>query len=137
MTQEQIILIKKSWRLFRQIDPHLVGGVFYDKLFSDQPSLRRMFKSSIEDQSQKLIDMLSAIVMHLDQLNTLTGEIEALAIRHVHYGIRPEHYKAVGAALLWTLKQGLGTDWNEFMEEAWKSCYTHLSGVMIGATNPA
>jgi hemoglobin-like flavoprotein len=133
MTQEQISLIKKSWRLFRQIDPHLVGGVFYDKLFSEHPSLRRMFKTSIEVQSQKLLDMLSAIVMHLDRLDELTGDIEALAIRHVHYGVKPEHYKAVGAALLWTFQQGLGVDWTEEVEEAWLTCYTHLSTTMISA----
>lgn len=136
MTTEQIILIKKSWRLFRQIDPQLVGGVFYDKLFSDQPSLQRLFKTSIEEQSQKLIDMLSAIIMHLDQLDALTGEIEALAIRHVHYGVKPEHYKAVGIALLWTFQQGLGADWTEAMKDAWTVCYTHLSRTMIGAANP-
>lgn len=137
MTQEQIILIKKSWRLFRQIDPKLVGGVFYEKLFADQPSLRRMFRSSVEEQSRKLVDMLSAIVLNLDAMDGLKEEVGALAIRHAAYGVKAEHYKAVGAALLWTLQQGLGNDWTKEAEEAWLLCYSTLSGAMIGAVSRA
>ena len=132
MTHEQIMLVKKSWRLFRQIDPLLVGGVFYDKLFADNPGLKRMFHTSIEEQSQKLIDMLSSIVLHLDSLDEMKEEIEALADRHVGYGVKPEHYETVGKALLWTLEQGLGADWNNKTEEAWTKCYYTLAGVMMG-----
>jgi len=134
MTEQQIILIKKSWRIFRQIDPHLVGGVFYEKLFAEQPGLRKMFKGSIDAQSQKLIDMLSAIVMHLDDLENLKADIRDLAIRHVAYGVKPEHYNAVGAALLWTLEQGLGSDWNTDVENAWSACYGVLAATMIQAS---
>jgi len=133
MTEQQIIQIKKSWRIFRQIDPQLVGGVFYDKLFKEYPSLRKMFKGPIEQQSQKLIDMLSAIVMHLDHLDDLKEDIRSLAVRHVAYGVKVEHYNAVGSALLWTLQQGLGKDWNNETEEAWSSCYGMLAATMIQA----
>lgn len=133
MKDQQIILIKRSWRIFRQIDPHLVGGVFYEKLFADQPSLRRLFKTSVDQQSQKLIDMLSSIIFHLDDLEELKADICALAIRHTGYGVKPEHYAAVGTALLWTLEQGLGDDWNEETKEAWKACYELLAATMIGA----
>ncbi|NTS43045.1 hemoglobin [Flavisolibacter sp. BT320] len=133
MKEQQIILVKKSWRIFRQIDPRLVGGVFYEKLFADQPSLRRLFKISLDEQSQQLIDMLSGIVFHLDDLEGLQDDIRALALRHVQYGVKPEHYTAVGAAMLWTLQQGLGQDWNQETAEAWQTCYDLLSATMIGA----
>jgi hemoglobin-like flavoprotein len=133
MTAQQILLIKKSWRIFRQIDPHLVGGVFYEKLFADQPHMRRIFRTSIDEQSQKLIDMLSAIIIHLDDLEGLKEDIRALAMRHVSYGVKPEHYTAVGAALSWTLQQGLGNDWTKETEEAWNACYGMLASTMIGA----
>ena len=133
MTQEQIVLVKKSWRLFRQIDPLLVGGVFYDRLFADAPGLRRMFHTSVEEQSQKLVDMLSTIILHLDALDDLKEKINALAQRHAQYGVKPEHYETVGKALLWTLKQGLGRDWNDETEEAWAKCYYTLADLMIYA----
>ena len=135
MTKEQIILIKKSWRLLRNIDPQIVGDTFYSKLFADNRSLRKMFPTDMEQQYKKLIDMLSAIVMRLDNLNELTDDIAAMAQRHVQYGVKPLHYNLVGNALLWTLQQGLGKDWNKETAEAWNNCYTLLANTMIQATD--
>lgn len=133
MKENQIILVKKSWRILRQVDPTLLGSVFYEKLFADQPSLRRLFKSAIDEQSQKLIGMLSVLVVHLNQPEALNDELRELAVRHVGYGVKAEHYHSVGEALLWTLKQGLGHDWDTATEEAWKTCYGELASSMIGA----
>ena len=135
MTAEQIALVKKSWKIFRDIDPVLIGDVFYSKLFIEVPHVKHLFKTSRDIQSKKLIDMLNIIVGRLDRLQELTEDIEQLAIRHIHYGAKPEHYQAVGRALIWTLKQGLGVDWTRDVEEAWISCYKMLSDTMIKAAN--
>jgi len=134
MTKEQIILVKRSWSIFREIDPTVVGDVFYSKLFFDMPYLEKLFHTPKEEQSRKLIEMLSVIVGRLDNLEELTEEIKQLAIRHVQYGVKEQHYKAVGTALLWTLQQGLGRDWNEEIKEAWASCFHVLSTTMINAS---
>jgi len=134
MTKEQILLIKKTWSIFREIDPVLVGDVFYGKLFFDMPYLEKLFHTPKEEQSRKLIEMLSVIVGRLDNLEELTEEIKQLSIRHVQYGVKEHHYKAVGSALLWTLQQGLGRDWNEEIKEAWGSCFQVLSTTMINAS---
>jgi hemoglobin-like flavoprotein len=133
MTKEQILLVKKSWRVFRNIDPALVGDLFYSKLFADNPSVKKMFPTDMAQQYVKLIDMLSAVVSRLEHLDTLSEEIAAMARRHVHYGVRPAHYKLVGKALMWTLEKGLGKDWNEELRVAWQTCYTLLSDTMINA----
>lgn len=136
MTPDQIVIIKKTWRIFRSMDPAIVGDAFYSKLFADMPSLRKMFPSGMNNQYQKLLDMLNAIVGRLDQLEELSDEIVAMAQRHLEYGVRPPHYKLVGNALLWTLEKGLGSDWNDEVKNAWISCYTLLSDTMIkGAYN--
>jgi hemoglobin-like flavoprotein len=133
MTQEQILLVKKSWRLFRNIDPAIVGDLFYSKLFADNPSVKKMFPTDMRLQYVKLIDMLSSIVSRLEQLDTVSEEIAAMARRHVKYGVRPAHYKLVGKALMWTLEKGLGNDWNDDLKEAWHNCYSLLSTTMIEA----
>ena len=135
MTEEQIILVKKTWKLFRDINPVLIGDVFYSKLFIEVPHVKHLFKTSREIQSKKLIEMISVIVGRLDRLDEVTEEIKQLAIRHVDYGTRPEHYRAVGEALNWTLKQGLGADWTREVEAAWIKCYKMLSDTMIRASN--
>lgn len=133
MTEAQIILVKKTWKAFRGISPATVGDLFYSKLFSDNPALRKMFPSDMQQQYQKLIDMLNAIVIRLDKLDELTDEIAAMAQRHVEYGVRPAHYKLVGKSLLWTLQKGLGTDWNEEVKNAWDTCYKILADTMINS----
>jgi nitric oxide dioxygenase len=133
MTEMQIGLVKRTWKIFRGIDPGLVGDTFYSKLFNDNPSLRRMFPNSMEQQYRKLIDMLSTIVARLEKMDELKDDITAMAQRHTGYGVRAGHYKLVGKALLWTLKQGLGNDWTKDVEEAWTTCYSVLSTAMINA----
>ncbi len=133
MTTEQIELVKHSWKMFRGIDPAVVGDTFYSKLFLENPSLRKMFPKNMEMQYRKLLDMLNLIVTRLDRMEEINDEIVAMAKRHINYGVRPGHYRLVGSALLWTLKQGLGRDWNEDLNEAWTVCYAKLSGTMISA----
>jgi hemoglobin-like flavoprotein len=134
MRESDIIIIKRSWRVFREMDPAVIGDAFYSKLFSYNHSLRKMFPSNMSRQYQKLMDMISTIIARLDKLDELTDEISAMAQRHVQYGVRPGHYKLVGNALLWTLKQGLGNDWTPEVEAAWTKCYALLSGAMILAS---
>lgn len=137
MTQEEIALVKKTWRAFRGINPATVGDLFYSKLFADSPNLRKMFPVNMDQQYQKLVDMLSAIVIRLDRLDELTDDIAAMAQRHAGYGVKPAHYKLVGVALLWTLQKGLGEDWNEEVKNAWATCYKLLADIMINSSRMA
>ena len=134
MTEEQIVLVRRSWKMFRGVDPSVVGDTFYSKLFSDAPSVRRMFPSKMEDQYKKLMDMLSTIVARLDRMNEMKGEIAAMGRRHANYGVKPAHYQLVGQALLWTLEQGLGRDWTPELATAWETCYRMISDTMINAS---
>ncbi len=135
ITPEEILIIKKSWKVFRSIDPAIIGDTFYSKLFSDHPKLRHMFPKDMKGQYVKIIDTLNVIVARLDKLDELSADIAAMARRHVGYGVKTEHYKMVGTALLWTLKQGLGSDWTVSVENAWKKCYQLLADTMISASS--
>jgi len=133
MTQGQIALVKNSWKLFRDVDPVVVGDVFYSKLFLDFPHTKQMFHSAPAVQSRKLVEMINIIISRLDRQEELTEEIKQLAIRHVGYGVKSSHYRSVGETLMWTLEQGLGKDWNDEVESAWRACYSMLSETMIQA----
>ena len=137
MTALQIQLVKKTWKILRGVDPALIGDVFYSKLFADNPSFRMMFPKDLSVQYKKLVDTLSAIVARLDDLSVITDDITAMAKRHTGYGVEPAHYTKVGEALIWTLRHGLGNEWNTATEEAWVGCYTTLSETMIHAASDA
>lgn len=134
VTEKQIKLIKQNWNSLRGIDPAIIGDVFYRKLFIDYPPAKRMFKSSREEQAIKLIEMLNIIIARLERIDELTEDIKQLALRHVEYGVKDEHYNFVGNALIWTLKQASTDEWNQELEDAWVSCYQILADTMIGAT---
>jgi len=131
---EQIHIVKTSWKPFRRIDPKLVGDVFYSKLFMEHPSLRKMFSRNMEEQYLKLFDMVNIFIARLSELDRLETDIVLLARRHVQYGVKPEHYSAVGCALIWTIKQGMGRDWVPDVANAWIACYRRLSSIMINAS---
>jgi hemoglobin-like flavoprotein len=134
LTDQEISTVKKSWARLRNIDPVVIGDAFYSKLFFERPALRKMFPVEMDAQYKKLVDMLNTIVTRLDQLDELTEEIIAMAKRHEGYGVKPEHYGPVGEALMWTLKVGMGSEWNEELREGWTKCYGVLANAMIGAT---
>ena len=134
MTDEQILQVKRSWRYFRTLDPFLIGDVFYSKLFLDAPEVKHMFHTSREEQSKKIVDMLSLIVGHLHVIQEVNEDIIQLAKRHVQYGVKAQHYKFVGTALLWTLEQGMGNDWTPKVKDAWTACITELADTMIKAS---
>ena len=81
--------------------------------------------------------MISYVIHRLDRLDTVIEDVKKLALRHVQYGVKENHYAMVGAALLWTLEKGLSDLWNQEIQEAWVACYTLLSSAMIEASSYA
>jgi hemoglobin-like flavoprotein len=74
---------------------------------------------------------LAAVVGGLRDIESILPTASALAIRHVGYGVKPEHYPSVGNALLWTLQRGLGPGWTPDVAAAWTAAYATLSGFMV------
>ena len=100
MTHDEIAQIKRSWKLLRSLDPLLVADVFYSKLFSLHPPMRRLFPTEMQTQYQKLMDMLGILVARLDTENSNAQAIMDMGARHQQYGARPAHYRYVGNALV-------------------------------------
>ena len=74
---------------------------------------------------------LGLVTKGLKNLDAILPAARSLATKHVSYGVRAEHYKPVGEALLWTLQQGLGSDFTPEVRDAWHAAYATLSGAMI------
>lgn len=130
ITKAQLNAVKKSWRLLRDIDPALLGDVFYSRLFMAHPELKALFKGPMEAQYKKFIDTLSLLVSQLHRLNELSSDVAVLGQRHVQYGVKSQHYDAVGEALLWTLQTGLGRDWHDDTAKAWATLYDVIAQKM-------
>jgi len=107
--------------------------LFYGRLFEIAPEVRRMFPDDLAEQKNKLMAMLGTVVASLIRLDQLLPAVRALGQRHADYGVTAAHFEPVGAALLWTLEQGLGDDFTPEVKDAWTAVYTVLSSLMINA----
>jgi len=132
MTPQQISLIQTSWASVAPIQD-TAAGLFYQRLFVLDPSVKPMFKGDMQEQGRKLMKMLGTVVNSLTRLDELVPVAQDLARRHVGYGVQAQHYDTVGAALLWTLEQGLGSAFTDDTRDAWATAYGTLSQVMKDA----
>jgi hemoglobin-like flavoprotein len=130
MTPDQIKLVQLSFAKVAPISEQ-AAVIFYDRLFEVAPSVRVMFPNDMTEQRKKLMSTLAFVVSGLSNLDSVLPGASALAVRHVSYGAKAEHYPVVGGALLWTLEKGLGPDWTPDVAAAWTAAYTTLSGYMI------
>jgi len=134
MTPEQKTLVKETWR---QVVPiaDTAAALFYDRLFEIDPKLRGLFhQTDMREQRRKLMQVIGTAVAGLDDLEKLVPFVAELGRRHKGYGVEDRHYDTVGAALLWTLEQGLGSTWSPATAEAWGVTYGLLSSVMREGT---
>lgn len=127
-----IRLVQTSWaKVFPISDA--AATLFYDRLFEMDPSVRPMFKSDMREQKKKLMQTLSVAVDGLNNLPKLVPVLKDLGARHAGYMVQDHHYDLVGGALLWTLREGLGDEFNDEVELAWTEVYTLVADVMKGA----
>ncbi len=132
MTPQQIQIIQTTWA---QVVPiaDTAAGLFYGKLFELDPAVKPMFKGDMAEQGRKLMQTLGLVVNSLTTLDQILPAVQELAKRHVDYGVEAKHYDTVGAALLWTLGQGLGPAFTPEAETAWTEAYGTVAKVMKDA----
>lgn len=133
MTGEQIRLVRVTWLEVAPI-ADTAARLFYGRLFESDPEIQRLFAHADMDQQRaKLLRTLTVAVGALDKLETIRPALENLGRRHVGYGVEDRHYDLVGAALLWTLQEGLGDRYTAAVREAWTAAYSTLAAIMRDA----
>jgi hemoglobin-like flavoprotein len=132
MTPHEIHLIRHSFNL---VQPHAADTAqqFYENLFAADPGLRALFRTDIRHQGERLMTMLAAAIRVLDDPYTLHAALRLLGRRHAGYGVHNEHYATVGAALIKTLREGLGDAFTPEVHDAWAAMYGIVSRTMIEA----
>ena len=87
----------------------------------------------MREQGQKLMAALAIVVGGLKSWERVEPTVRALGQRHVGFGVKPEHYDTVAAALLWTLELGLAEAVTDEVKEAWTAAYQTIAATMIDA----
>jgi hemoglobin-like flavoprotein len=132
MTSRQKHLLRSTFPLV-EANSAAVAAQFYDELFKLDPTIRGLFKSSMEVQGRKLMQALKFAIASLDHPHVLIPALQAMGQRHVRYGVRNDHYATVGAALLRTLGKGLGKSFTPEVRTAWANVYCFIANTMKAA----
>lgn len=124
--------IQKVRDSFQRVDrqAHIAALIFYRRLFSLDPSLRRLFQHDIEAQADKLMAMLRQAIDLLDHPARLDPILRQLGHQHAGYGVEPTHYDLVGEALLGMLEDVLGDAFTPDVRTAWTHLYSVMANTM-------
>jgi hemoglobin-like flavoprotein len=124
---------------FAAVQPHgsQVTEYFYDHLFDHHPGVRPLFAAHLDEQRDRLWAALGALVSNLENTDALIGMLQNLGRRHAGYGALAEHYPAVGASLIATLRHYAGDAWTPAVEESWTAVYGVISSTMVAANEVA
>jgi nitric oxide dioxygenase len=82
-------------------------------------------------QGMRFMRTLRVIVQDLDNPEALHPYLEKLAQGHAAYGVKPEHFRPMGQALIQTMQEAMGDDFPEGADIAWEAAYDHLAREMI------
>ncbi len=130
LTEDQITLVQDSFRQLRdELEPRSKG--LYKRLFALKPALRKLFHGPIEDQAMHYMTTLGVIVDNLGDSDVLTERYTELAEQHKMTGISRADFEVMEEALIGTLRENLGEDFTDEMEEAWTQAYRELAEEMM------
>jgi nitric oxide dioxygenase len=130
LTETQIDLLQSSFGLVRPI-AETAGMMFYERIFTLAPGTRALFGDDLPRQARRTMGAVGTVVDGLRQLDDVVPFLVRLGARHVDYGVQPEHFDVVGAALIWTLEQGLGDAFTAPVREAWGVAWQIITDTML------
>lgn len=137
MDETQIAILETTFAEVHAAEA-AAAKLFYERLFANDPSLRRLFgEADMNEQGRKLMAALALTVASLRKLDTLLPVLKKLAARHVDYGVERAHYETVGTALIETLSLFFGARFTLSVRVAWLNAYALVSGVMMSAAYDA
>jgi hemoglobin-like flavoprotein len=132
-----VTLLRTSFATVVEREPDLTHR-FYDRLFALHPEAEPLFhRRPRETQEKMLTGALVAALDHLEDAPWLAEQLGALGAKHVDYGITPEMYAWVGDALLATLADVAGPDWNDELGREWGALYGAISSRMLAGAAKA
>ena len=95
---------------------------FYDRMFAEHPELHRHFTNrDMRIQASMLTVALASVEAYYSHHFPATEHyLKVLGNRHFHEGVRPEDYPKFQTALLETLEDFFGDQWQPDLARQWK-----------------
>lgn len=135
LSNQEVQLLRDSFRDIATRSEQAADR-FYKILFEKDPNSRILFTNDIGRQGTMLMSKLGIIVSELHNMESLAPMLEGLAMRHVAYGVKKEHYPIVGDVLIQLLAEMLDDEFTPEMQAVWVKVYAELSNLMTEVAYP-
>ncbi|GAB3795518.1 globin domain-containing protein [Micromonospora zhanjiangensis] len=119
-------LLKESWVLVEDRRDQLASH-FYARLFVTDPTLRTLFPVQMSVQRERLLEAIVAATGSVGDPERFDEFLRSLGRDHRKFHVRPEHYTALGAALLHALRTFGGDQWTVEYDQAWTEAYAAMA----------
>ncbi len=129
---EMVGHIRRTWQLARPYLPEITED-FYNLLFTLAPTTRDFFPASLQAEQGRTFRALVHVLHIVDRPDDLAPFLHELGRDYRKFDARPDHYEAVGTALLAALKRWLDDAWTPEVERAWAEAYTLVARSMQDA----
>lgn len=133
MTQDQIVLLEKSFSLIAPISQS-VAEIFYKRLFTIAPSLHSLFKEDMKEQGKKFMSIVAVAIKSLNRFSDVIPALQQLGKDLEQAGISHGHYDIAASALLWAFENSLYEKFTDDVRDAWVALYVQIATVMRDAT---
>ena len=134
MTAHQVLLVRSTLDALRE-DAEAFALLFYGKLFELDPASRRLFHNDLVLQGRKVIEMLTSVAESLNDFQPMRIRLAELGRKHAEIGVRPDQYDTLTTALLWSIAQALGANFDVPTRDAWRLAINAICAAMkAGAT---
>jgi len=103
---------------------------FYQRLFDVHPLSKNMF-SNPNTQGRFLTSLISFIFTALDNEEKVKSRLIELALNHCKRGVKVCEYAILGDVMFWSLKEVLGSLYDEKTHLAWVKIFSMMLNVII------
>ncbi|XP_054758842.2 uncharacterized protein LOC129264905 [Lytechinus pictus] len=143
LTDETKRLVKESWRIL-STDPGKHGAVMFARLTTQNPIVGRLFpygdqnlsysqllsNKKVRAHGTKVMETIGLAVENLDNVDDLATVLKELALRHIQYNVTKMHFEPAGQALMYAIKEGLGSSFTSKVKDAWSVVFQLISDMM-------
>src|SRR5690606_10209762 len=91
--------------------------------FSVAPDTRDLFPVNMQTQRSRLFRALVHLVQMVDRPQELTPFLRQLGKDHRKFGVRDEHFDALGVALRAAVRKFTTVEWTDEVDQAWVQAY--------------